>query len=110
MIRAIISVLPSGKLKGLSVAMRNVSGAVMSTSDVKNIATQNLAIAHLFNENYDRTISLLSSQGSDPHIAYWLGLSYAVKEDEANAKFYFQRAVDGGVDVEQEVYDYLYSY
>jgi len=82
----------------------------VSTSDVKNIATQNLAIAHLFNENYDRTISLLSSQGSDPHIAYWLGLSYAVKEDEANAKFYFQRAVDGGVDVEQEVYDYLYSY
>lgn len=82
----------------------------VSTSDVKNIATQNLAIAHFFNENYDRTISLLSSQSNDPYIAYWLGLSYAVKEDEANAKFYFQRAVDGGVDVEPEVYDYLYSY
>jgi len=82
----------------------------VSTSDVKNIATQNLAIAHFFNENYDRTISLLSSQGSDPYIAYWLGWSYAIKEDEANARFYFQRAIDGGVEVEQEVYDYLYSY
>jgi len=82
----------------------------VSTSDVKNIATQNLAIAHFFNENYDRTISLLSSQGSVPWIAYWLGWSYAIKEDEDNARFYFQRAADGGVDVEQEVYDYLYSY
>lgn len=82
----------------------------VSTSDVKNIATQNLAIAHFFNENYDRTISLLSSQSSDPYIAYWLGWSYAAKEDVTNAKFYFQRAVDGGVEVEQEVYDYLYSY
>jgi len=82
----------------------------VSTSDVKNIATQNLAIAHFFNENYDRTISLLSSQGSDPYIAYWLGWSYAIKEDEANARFYFQRAIDGGVEVEQEVYDYLNSY
>jgi|BioPla2DNA2_1021312.scaffolds.fasta_scaffold26927_4 tetratricopeptide (TPR) repeat protein len=82
----------------------------VSTSDIKNIATQNLAIAHFFNENYDRTISLLSPQGSDPYIAYWLGWSYAIKEDEANARFYFQRAVDGGVEVEQEVYDYLYSY
>lgn len=82
----------------------------VSASDVKNIATQNLAIAHFFNENYDRTISLLSSQSSDPYIAYWLGWSYAIKEDEANARFYFQRAVDGGVEVEQEVYDYLYSY
>tara|TARA_B100000745_G_scaffold296660_1_gene242427 strand:- start:8001 stop:8891 length:891 start_codon:yes stop_codon:yes gene_type:complete len=82
----------------------------VSTSDVKNIATQNLAIAHFFNENYDRTISLLSSQGNDPYIAYWLGWSYAAKEDVANAKFYFQRTIDGGVEVEQEVYDYLYSY
>lgn len=82
----------------------------VSTSDVKNIATQNLAIAHFFNENYDRTISLLSSQSSDPYIAYWLGWSYAIKEDETNARFYFQRAIDGGVEVEQEVYDYLYSY
>lgn len=81
-----------------------------SDLDVKNTATQNLAIAHFFNENYDQTISLLLPQSNDPYISYWLGWSYASKEDEVNAKFYFQRAIDGGVEVEQEVYDYLYSY
>ncbi|MFC1734288.1 hypothetical protein ACFL6I_28630 [candidate division KSB1 bacterium] len=81
-------------------------------SDLKKIARQNLAIAHFFNENYSQTISLLSTfdMNKEPYLAYWLGLSYAMEEDETNAVFYLQKAVDAGVEVEQEVYDYLYSY
>ncbi|MCK4473656.1 hypothetical protein KAU40_00070 [Candidatus Parcubacteria bacterium] len=95
--------------KALQYAQKayDVSGA-----DVKNIAKENLAIAHFFNENYDQSILLLSSFDVDtkPYIAYWLGWAYASKEDEVKAKFYFQKAVDAGVEVEQEVYDYLYLY
>lgn len=76
------------------------------------VAKQNLAIAYYFNENFAQTISLLSTTNLNQHpfIAYWLGWAYAAQGDEANAKFYFQKAVDAGVEMDQDTYDYLYSY
>ncbi len=76
------------------------------------VAKQNLALAHFFNENYSQTISLLSTTNltQHPYMAYWLGLAYVSNGDESNGRFYLQKAVDAGVDVPQEVYDYLYSY
>lgn len=78
---------------------------------VKNTARQNLGIAHFFNENYDQAISLFSytDLNKEPYMAYWLGWSHAAKGDETNARFYFQKAVDAGIEMEQEAYDYLYS-
>jgi tetratricopeptide (TPR) repeat protein len=75
------------------------------------LAKQNLAIAHLFNKNYNQTISLLSSSdfNKEPYLAYWIGLAYAGKDDVINAKTYLQTAVNGGADVPQSVYDYLNS-
>lgn len=75
------------------------------------ISKQNLAIAHFFNENFGQTISLLSTTNLNqhPYMAYWLGWAYTTQGDEANAKFYFQKAVDAGIEMEQEAYDYLYS-
>ncbi|MCK5044464.1 tetratricopeptide repeat protein [Candidatus Parcubacteria bacterium] len=76
------------------------------------ISKQNLAIAHFFNENFDQTISLLSTTNlsQHPYAAYWLGWAYVARGDETNAKSYFQKAVDAGIEMEQEAYDYLYSY
>jgi tetratricopeptide (TPR) repeat protein len=73
------------------------------------IAKQNLAIAYYFNENYNQTISLLSTSNftSHPYAAYWLGLAYAQKEDPVNAKLYFRKAIAGGAVVPQEIYDYI---
>ncbi|MCK5343059.1 MAG: tetratricopeptide repeat protein, partial [Candidatus Heimdallarchaeota archaeon] len=78
---------------------------------VKNTARQNLGIAHFFNENYDQAISYFSytDLNKEPYMAYWLGWAYTAKEDKTNAKFYFQKAVDAGIEIEQEAYDYLYS-
>ena len=82
----------------------------VSSSDVKNIATQNLGIAHFLNENYDQTISLLSPYAnSDPYAAFWLGLAYLSKEEHINAKLYLRKALNAGVEMPQEILAYLNS-
>jgi len=75
------------------------------------IAKQNLAIAHYFSENYSETISLLSTSNFNqhPYITYWLGLAYLATEDEVNARTYLQMAIDAGIEVPQEIHDYLNS-
>ena len=40
-------------------------------------------------------------------MAYWLGWAYAAKGDEINAKIYFQKALNAGIELEPEAYDYL---
>jgi len=74
-------------------------------------ATENLAIAYYYNENYDKAISLFSTMDYKKHpvLAYWLGLSYAAKEDVVNAKLYFQQAIAGGVKVPPEILEYINS-
>ena len=74
------------------------------------ITKQNLGIAYYLNENYKQAISLLSSVSnisSQPYVAFWLGLAYAGDEQPTNAKRYLQMAINGGVEVPQEVYDYI---
>ncbi len=75
-----------------------------------NTVKQNLAIAHYFNNNYKQAISLLSSVSnisSEPYLAYWLGLAYVGDQQPVNAKRYLQIAINGGVDVPQEIIDYM---
>lgn len=76
------------------------------------ISKKNLALAYYFNENYSQTISLLKSVdiSSEPIYAYFLGLSYAQIDDSINAKIYLRQAIAGGIEVPQEVYDYLNQY
>jgi len=77
---------------------------------LSDITKQNLAIAYHLNENYKQSIALLSSisnVASQPYLAYWLGLSYAGDNQPTNAKYYLRIAINGGVDVPQEVYDYI---
>ena len=76
------------------------------------IAKQNLGMAYYFNDNYPQAISTLSSitLDKDSYTAYFLGLSYAGNEDVVNAKLYLRKAIANGVEVPQEVYDYLNSH
>ncbi len=72
---------------------------------------QNLASAYYFNENYDKTISLLSTTNltQHPYSALWLGFAYLGQEDHINARINFQKAINGGAEVPQEIIDYLNS-
>lgn len=73
------------------------------------IAKQNLGMAYYFNENYPQAISVLSALtlDKDTYTAYFLGLSYAGNQDPTNAKIYLRKAIANGVDVPQEVRDYI---
>src|SRR3989344_4251716 len=73
------------------------------------IAKQNLGMAYYFNENYPQAISVLSALtlDKDTYTAYFLGLSYAGNQDPINAKIYLRKAIANGVDVPQEVRDYI---
>ncbi len=75
------------------------------------IGRQNLGIAHYFNDNYIQAINLLSQTNLDqhPYMALWLGLAYAGNGDVTNAKSHFRTAIAKGVEIPQEVYDYLYN-
>lgn len=79
-------------------------------SEVKNIVTQNLGLAHYFNENYPQAIANFSAVTSDKdsYTALWLGMSYAGNNEPVNAKFYLRKAIASGkVEIPQEVYDYI---
>lgn len=75
-----------------------------------DLTKENLAIAYHLNENYKQSISLLSSISNisgQPYLAYWLGLSYAGDNQPVNAKYYLRIAINGGVNVPQNVRDYI---
>ncbi|MCK4554744.1 zinc-ribbon domain-containing protein [Candidatus Parcubacteria bacterium] len=80
-------------------------------TEKSEVAKQNLAIAYYFNDYYDQTISLLSTTNltQHPYAALWLGLAYVSKEDHVNAEINFRKAINGDVEVPQEIYDYLNS-
>jgi tetratricopeptide (TPR) repeat protein len=75
----------------------------------QEIAKSNLAIAHYFNGNYTQTILLLSTSdvSKAPLKAYFLGLSYAQVDDAVNAKKYLKMAIAAGLEVPQEVPEYI---
>lgn len=77
-----------------------------------DITKENLGIAYYFNENYKQAISLLSSVAgitNRPYEVYWLGLAYVGDNQPTNAKYYLQIALDGGVEMPQEVINYINS-
>lgn len=79
-------------------------------TDNKDLATENLAIAHFYNNNFGETISLISSIDggeSRPHLAYFLALSHAAVGNMDQAREYLRRAEDGEFAIEPEVYEYI---
>lgn len=92
-------------------ALSHAKKAYEYDTEKSEIAKQNLAIAYYFNENFDQTISLLSTSNltQHPYASYWLGLAYLSKEDHINAQLYLQKAINGGAEVPQEIIDYLNS-
>lgn len=81
----------------------------VSDSHTKEIAKENLAIAHLMNENYERSISLFSSFNINkkPYAAYWLGMAYLANGDEQNGIYYLRQAQDAGIELEPFLQEYL---
>ena len=53
---------------------------IIMNPEKSEIAKQNLAIAYYFNEDFDQTISLLSTSNltQHPYASYWLGLAYLI--------------------------------
>lgn len=103
-------------LDGVTVDYENYPKALTYAQKAYNLnpsedSRTNLGIAYYWNDKYDKSISLLSQSNLDQHpfVALWLGLDYAAKDDATNAKFYMRKAITGGVDVPQEIYDYLAS-
>lgn len=80
--------------------------------EAEKTATENLAIAHFFNDNYEQTVSLLSPfvAYGDPYVSFWIGLAYAAQGDDVNGRYYLQNAVDAGVGAEPDVMEYLNSF
>lgn len=81
------------------------------SADQGEISRENFAFANLMNDNYDKAISLYSQSNINQHptVALNMGLAYAGKNDVANAKYYFQKAIDLGVQVPFQVKNYLNS-
>lgn len=75
-------------------------------------AKENLGIAYFWNDQYDQSISLLSpiSITQHPYVGFWLGYDYVAKKDVANAKYYFQQAINAGGIPPKIVTDYLNSH
>jgi tetratricopeptide (TPR) repeat protein len=91
-------------------ALTHLRNANKYDLEKSEISKQNLAIAYYFNDNFDQSISLLSTTDIEafPYMAIWLGLAYLGNNDESNATYYFKQSIDLGADVPQEIYDYLY--
>jgi len=95
----------SDYVKGLTYAKKAFE---YDTEKLEN-TKQNLAIAYFFNENYDKAIELLQTTDfvQQPNVHLWLGLSYAGKGDRERAVYHFQTAMNSGLDLPQEIKDYL---
>ncbi len=74
-------------------------------------ATQNLGIAYFYNDQYDNSITYfkMTDANKDPYIALWLGLAYAMKDQPVTAKYYFNIAIGAGIEIPEEVTEYMYS-
>jgi len=71
----------------------------------------NLGISYFFNDDYDKAISTLSTIDSKnhPYINVWLGMTYLGKQDAEDAKIYFQKALDAGIDLPDEIDTFMAS-
>lgn len=81
-----------------------------ASPEAKNLAKENLAMAHHLNGDYEEAISLLTSvfeDAQDPYVAYLLGLIFAENADESNAKLYLEKAVEAGIISENQIEEIL---
>ncbi len=75
------------------------------------VTEQNLGLAYYFNNQLDNAISyfLKSDLSKEPYMALWLGFAYVQKEQPEKAKYYFNIAINAGVEIPQEVTNYMNS-
>lgn len=93
------------KALGFAIAADNIAH-----SSAENIASQNLAIAYYFNENYRKSIDFLSKQDlRKPYLGYWLGLSYLMVGDGVLGLMYLVDLQDTGIKLPQEVINCINS-
>jgi tetratricopeptide (TPR) repeat protein len=80
--------------------------------EANDVSSQNLAIAYYYNNDYQQTISLLMPLNitNHPSAAIWIGRAYAAENDSTDAKIYFQKGIDAGVQVPQDITDYMNSH
>jgi len=99
----------TGALNTNSIAWKNkfTNAKIESAKAQKEMSDQLIKLS----ENYSQTISLLRSLdlSEQPTYAYYLGLAYAETDDKVNAKIYLRQAIAGGLEVPQEVKDYINS-
>lgn len=81
--------------KGLEFAKR---AEELSDKFSKDTAKENLAIANYFNENYDEALNLFLSFDltKKPYLYTSIAYCYLQKNDEENARIYFQKSKDVG--------------
>lgn len=81
------------------------------TNNDSEILKENMAINYFFLEQYDIALNLFLQLNyqSKEYLSYWIGLTYLAKEDLINGRVYLQKAVDSGMEVEQEITDFLNS-
>lgn len=91
--------------KALTHALKAYETEKSSTTE------ENLGLAYYFNDQFDTAISyfLKSDLNKKPHMALWLGFAYFQKEQPEKAKYYFNMAINAGVEVPQEVTSYINS-
>ena len=89
-------------------ALKYLKNAKINNPD-SEILKENLAITYFFLEEYDIALNLFFEidYNTKNYLNYWIGLCYFGKEDYLRAKIYLQQAVDSGMDVEQEIIDFL---
>jgi len=85
-----------------------------SNENMKGMMTRNLAAIYFWNENYDKAISLLSTENidHDPASAFYFGMSYFNKEDSTEDEImkgfdYMKKAADAGFEAAQIILNEL---
>ncbi len=75
----------------------------------KDVAKENLAVAYYHNYMTDEALEIFLSfdLNKKPYTASWIAYSYLDKEDEQNAKVYFQKAKDLGIELNPEIEAFL---
>jgi Flp pilus assembly protein TadD len=81
-------------------------------AEANDASAENLAIAYYFNNDYQQAISLLKPLNITDHptAAIWIGRAYADENDSTDAMIYFQKGINAGAQVPQDVTDYMNSH
>jgi tetratricopeptide (TPR) repeat protein len=77
--------------------------------DKSVLTTKNLAAVQYFNGNYSETITLFTSVdiNNEPLNQFILGMAYAQIGNDVNAKRYLRLAMEGGMELPQDIKEYV---